>query len=187
LKHYVDAPIFIENDANLAALGETLSLRKQPRVSLYVTISTGIGTGIVTNGHIYETFGSCEGGKIMLEYDGIVRRWEQFASGKSMYETYGKFARDIRDRHIWHQFSDKMSRGFLAMIPVVMPDTVIIGGSIGTYYERYEHMLLKQIREKLEPHLPMPEFRQATHPEEAVIYGCYHYAKQRLSKSPITT
>ncbi len=180
LKNIIDAPIFVENDANLAGLAETLTLRKQPRNSLYVTISTGIGTGVIADGQIDPNMSMSEGGKAMLEYDGILRRWEEFGSGKSIYETYGKFARDIHDKRIWKQIADKMSRGFLVLIPTIMPDVIIIGGSIGTYFDRYAAVLEKHIREHLEEHIPMPEFRQAAHPEEAVIYGCYYYGKQKL-------
>lgn len=37
------APLFVENDANLAGLAETRQLKNLPVSSLYVTISTGIG------------------------------------------------------------------------------------------------------------------------------------------------
>ena len=47
-----NAPVLLENDANLAGLGETRQLKKIPAQSLYVTISTGIGSGIITDGHI---------------------------------------------------------------------------------------------------------------------------------------
>jgi predicted NBD/HSP70 family sugar kinase len=46
------APLFIENDANLAGLAETRQLKEIPALSLYVTISTGIGSGIITEGTI---------------------------------------------------------------------------------------------------------------------------------------
>src|SRR5450759_1920578 len=45
-------PVYIENDAKLAGLAETRFLKEIPAQSLYVTISTGIGTGIITDGHI---------------------------------------------------------------------------------------------------------------------------------------
>src|SRR5688572_5677130 len=41
-----DVPVSIENDANLAGLAEARALEPIPTSVLYVTISTGIGTGI---------------------------------------------------------------------------------------------------------------------------------------------
>lgn len=174
-------PIWVENDANLAGLGETRSLHPIPRSSLYVTISTGIGTGFITNGEIDPSFRLSEGGNIVLEYDGIPRRWETFASGNAIHKTYGKYAREIKSKRVWNRITDRISRGFLALIPIAQPDVIIIGGSIGTYFEHYGDHLEALLREKLPPNVPCPPFRQAQHPEEAVIYGCYYHALRHLA------
>lgn len=169
-------PVFIENDANLAGLAETRTLSPMPASSLYVTISTGIGTGVTTNGKIDPGLRLSEGGRSLVEFDGVVREWESFASGKAIYKIFGKYARDIHDRKTWNQIADRISRGFLAIIPVIQPDIVIIGGSIGTYFDQFAPQLTNILREKLPPHIPCPDFISACHPEEAVIYGCYYYA-----------
>jgi predicted NBD/HSP70 family sugar kinase len=171
-----DAPVFIENDANLAGLAETRVLHPMPTSSLYVTVSTGIGTGFITNGKIDPGLRKSEGGRMLVEFDGVVREWESFASGRAIYDVYGKYARDITSKRTWHQISDRISRGFLAVIPLLQPDTIIIGGSIGTYFERYGDQLKAILREKLPAHIPCPVFVQAKHPEMAVVYGCYYYA-----------
>jgi predicted NBD/HSP70 family sugar kinase len=176
-----EAPVVVENDANLAGLAEARVLRPVPVSSLYVTISTGIGTGIITNGRIDPGLRKSEGGRMLVEYDGVVREWESFASGKAIYATYGKYARDITSKRMWHQIADRISRGFLAVIPLVQPDTVIIGGSIGTYFDKYGEQLEGILREKLPPHIPCPKFREAKHPEMAVLYGCYYYAIDLLA------
>lgn len=171
-----DAPIIIENDANLAGLAETRALSLIPVSSLYVTISTGIGTGIITNGHIDPGLRYSEGGRTLVEFDGTIREWESFASGKAIHESYGKYARDIHDMRTWHHIADRISRGFLALIPTLQPDIIIIGGSIGTYYPSYSEQLVKILNEKLPAHIPCPKIQQAKHPEQAVVYGCYYYA-----------
>jgi predicted NBD/HSP70 family sugar kinase len=175
-----DAPVFIENDAKLAGLGETRFLKNIPNQSLYVTISTGIGTGIITYGHIDPALHNSEGGHALVEYDGVVQRWENFASGQAIYKVYGKYARDITSKRAWYQIADRISRGFLAIIPVLQPDVIIIGGSIGTYFDRYGKQLEGLLKEKLPPHIPCPKIVQAKYPELAVIYGCYYYAIDNL-------
>lgn len=179
----IDVPIWIENDANLAGLSETIRLPKQPRNSLYVTISTGIGTGITAEGRIDPNMALSEGGQMLVEYDGKLRTWESFASGKSIHETYGMLAQDITSPAVWKHIADKISRGFLVMIPMIMPDIIIIGGSIGIYFDRYIEPLEKYLRSQLPEHIALPKFKQAKYPEEAVIYGCYYYGIQRLSES----
>lgn len=175
-------PIWLENDANLAGLSETLRLAKQPRNSLYVTISTGIGTGITAEGRIDPNMSMSEGGHMLIEYDGRLRTWENFASGKSIYHTYGKYARDIHSKHVWKQIADKISRGFLVLIPVIMPDVVIVGGSIGAHFSQFKEPLKKYLADQLPDHIPVPTFYQARYPQEAVIYGCYYYGVQQLAQ-----
>lgn len=177
-----DTPVLIENDANLAGLSETRILEPTPVSSLYVTISTGIGTGVITNGVIDPGLRHSEGGRALIEFDGIIREWESFASGKAIYQTYGKYARDITNPRVWNQIADRISRGFLAIIPIIQPDIVIIGGSIGSYFDKYGEQLEALLQEKLPPHIVCPRFVQATHPEEAVIYGCYYYALDYLAR-----
>jgi len=177
------APLFVENDANLAGLAETRQRPSLPISSLYVTISTGIGSGVITNGKIDPGLRYSEAGRALVEFDGVVREWETFASGKAIYTTYGKYARDIKSKRTWNQIADRISRGFLAVIPVIQPDLIIIGGSIGTYFEQYETQLKGILKEKLPDHIPLPKLVQAKHPEQAVIYGCYYYALDVLADS----
>lgn len=176
-----DTPFFVENDANLAGLAETRALDPIPFSSLYVTVSTGIGTGIITDGVINPGLRFSEGGHALVEFNGVVSKWESFASGKAIHDTYGKFARDITSKEIWQEIADRISRGFLAMIPFIQPDIIIIGGSIGTYFSRYDTQLKTILQHKLPPHILCPPIVQAKHPEEAVIYGCYYYALDSLA------
>ncbi|MEI7690001.1 MAG: ROK family protein [Candidatus Saccharibacteria bacterium] len=176
-----DAPIFLENDANLAGLAETRSLKTPPAQSLYVTISTGIGTGIITEGKLNYSLRNSEAGHALIEYDGVVREWESFASGKAIFKTYGQYARDITSKRTWNQIADRISRGFLAVIPILQPDIIIIGGSMGTYFDKFGDQLTNILKEKLPEHIPCPKFARAKHPELAVIYGCYYYAVDNLN------
>lgn len=176
-----DVPVFIENDANLAGLAETRILEPVPVSSLYVTISTGIGTGFITNGRIDPGLRLSEGGRMLIEFTGSIQEWEDFASGQAIKNTYGKFARDIDDESIWREIADRISRGFLTIIPLAQPEIVIIGGSIGTYFEAFAPTLTALLEKHLPPHIPCPLFKQARHPEQAVLYGCYYYAIDSLT------
>lgn len=181
IKPVVGCPVWIENDANLAALAETRSLPHIPPLSLYVTVSTGIGTGVVTNGQIDAELSMCEGGRIILEHKGHLLEWEEFASGRAIVKTYNKFARDIHDKKTWNEIADKISRGFLTLIPTLQPNVIIIGGSVGTYFDQYATHLKELLKLHLPSHMKLPEIRQAAHPEEAVLYGCYYYGKDHLA------
>ncbi len=54
LSYLLNVPVWVENDANAAALGETYEGSAKGKTEVvYVTVSTGIGAGIVMEGKIY--------------------------------------------------------------------------------------------------------------------------------------
>lgn len=175
------APIFLENDANLGGLAEVRSRIPMPKNALYVAIGTGIGTGIIINGKIDPSFRLSEGGQIILEFDGLFQQWESFASGKAIYEVYQQYARDIVDKAVWEDVGLRISRGLLATIPLLQPDIIIIGGSIGSYFHHYSKSLDSELRKLLPWDIELPQIIGASHPEEAVIYGCYYYGVDKLA------
>lgn len=172
--HY-SCPIIVENDANLAGLAEARALKTTPKVCLYITVSTGIGTGIITNGKIDPNFSTNEGGQIILEHEGEFARWESFGSGKAIVAKYGMLASEIEDESIWNEISVNLAKGFMTLTPILRPDIVVIGGGVGTHFEKFGPKLLEIMRANMKEYY-IPPIIQAAHPEEAVIYGCYYHA-----------
>ena len=71
-QHY-GVPVVVDNDANAAALAEARwGSGRGYRNIFYATIGTGIGTGIIFDGHIYHgrTGGAAEGGHMSIDYRG---------------------------------------------------------------------------------------------------------------------
>ncbi len=178
---FPDTQIILENDANLAGLGEVRSQKLTTGTHIYITISTGIGSGIIIDGRIHPAVRRSEAGHMLLEYEGKLQDWEHFASGRAIADSYKKMAHDITDPHDWAAIVTRIEKGFLALIPLLQPDSIIIGGSVGTYYDRYMPLLIDTLKQKLPEVVPIPEFHQAIHPEEAVIYGCYYHGIDTLT------
>lgn len=176
LAQQFDRPIFIHNDAKLAGLAETHSLVTVPELSVYVTVSTGIGTGIITHGRIDSAFANSEGGHMILQTPEGFRDWEDFASGHAIRDEFGEMAKDIHDKADWKAIVDELAIGFQALIPLLQPNVIIIGGSVGSYFDRFGDLLTQVLRERLADFIEVPQIVQAKHPEEAVVYGCYYYA-----------
>ena len=93
LQKYIDKPVYIGNDANVAALGEFISgAAKGLKNAIMITLGTGVGGGIVINGEIYEGQYSAgaELGHIMIVQNGepctCGRRgcWEAYASATAL-------------------------------------------------------------------------------------------------------
>lgn len=181
IQRIVHCPVVIENDANLAGLSEAMLLKNYRKV-LYVTISTGIGTGIIADQKIDLELADSEGGNMLLEHNGKLEPWEDFASGKAIVKQFGKRASDITDPETWQAIAHNIALGFIDLIALIEPDVIIIGGSVGTYYARYQKYLDTYLKQYESPLLTIPPIQEATRPEEAVVYGCYDLAKETYAK-----
>lgn len=172
--------VLVENDSNLAGLYEALIFHKQYKKVLYITIGTGIGDGIIIDGKIDPDFADSESGQMMLNYGGKLTRWEDIASGRALVERYGKTGNKIEDPKIWQQFASDLTLGLAELVATLQPDVIIIGGGIGTHFNKYADFLRAELTRHENPMVPMPPLVQANKPQEAVIYGCYDFIRQSL-------
>jgi len=181
LREAFKVPVLIDNDANVGGLSEAHQLEPIPKCVLYITIGTGIGSGIITGGKIDPYFAHSEAGHIMLEHQGILQRWEDLCSGRAIVRDYHQIAAEIDDPEIWQEITDKLALGFYALLPVIQPDVVVIGGGVGTHFDKYAKLLHDRLRLRLPAIVPLPKIVKAVNPEEAVIHGCYQLAKQKAA------
>lgn len=174
------AKVLIHNDAKLAALSEALLLHGEYKKLLYITLSTGIGGGVITDGVIDEDFQNFEPGQMVFEYDGRQQKWEDFASGKALRAKYGKPASDIDDPAIWQEYAHSLATGFEDLLATVRPDVIVVGGGVGAHFEKFQPFLEAELNKINNPLVPTPPLLKARRPEEAVVYGCYEYIKQNV-------
>jgi len=73
-RRFFDKPIFVDNDANVAALAESVAgVSAGTSSSVFITIGTGIGSGIIIDGKIWK---GCHGiggelGHVIFDLDGV--------------------------------------------------------------------------------------------------------------------
>ena len=175
-------PTIIDNDANLAGLSEAMLLKEFHRV-LYVTISTGIGTGYIVDQKIDPSMADSEGGEILLEHSGKLEPWEDFASGRAIVRRFGKRATEITDKETWRTIAHDISIGLFDLIAVVEPDIIVLGGGVGAHYDKFSTYLEEYLKQYETPMLAIPPIRQAARPELAVVYGSYDLAKSTYGKN----
>jgi predicted NBD/HSP70 family sugar kinase len=175
-------PILIENDAKLAGLSESKLLPPDKRI-LYVTISTGIGTGFICNQHIDPGLEDIEGGQMLLDYRGKREAWEDFASGSAIVRRFGKKAEDIDDEPTWQRIAHDLAQGFIELIAITQPEIIVVGGSVGKHLDRFKTYLLHEIEHYNNPLLAKPEFLTAQRPDDAVLYGCFDLAKEHYGSN----
>lgn len=183
LEKMLRTPGAIENDTKLAAYSEAQH-HKEYRKVLYITISTGIGTGLITDGIIDPDFDDNEVGKMLMEHRGELVRWEDFASGRAIYEKFGKKASEITDPSDWYMVARNIAIGLNAVIAALTPDIIVFGGGVGAHFDKYKDRLEEELKIYETPMFSIPPMVKATNPEEAVVYGCYLLAKDRYGQSP---
>ena len=172
-------PVALENDAKLAGLSEALLVHDKYKKVLYITIGTGIGDGIIINGKIDPYLADSEAGRMIIEHDGKLHLWEELASGKAIQKRYGTKARDINDPKIWQEYTYLLAQGLGILVAVLQPEVMIIGGGVGTHFEKFGTLLNEELKKFENELVKIPPILKAKRPEEAVIYGCYDFIKQR--------
>lgn len=114
IRKYIDKPVFIENDANCAALGEYVVNGENAEGFVMVTLGTGVGGGIVLDGKLLCGFNGVGGevGHMTLVNDGIKCScghngcWESYASVTALIRQT-KEAMEQNPESLMHQIADK--------------------------------------------------------------------------------
>lgn len=93
VKKLIDLPIYIENDANCAAIGEMVcGAANGNKNVIYITLGTGVGAGIILNGKVFRGAfgGGGEAGHMVIRAEGEMctcgRKgcWEAYASATAL-------------------------------------------------------------------------------------------------------
>jgi glucokinase len=141
LQSALDVPVVIDNDANAGALGEArFGAGRDHLPILYMTLSTGIGGGIVLeNGELYRGADSWAGeiGHITLRPDGpeclcgARGCFERMCCGLWLERDYGKPAHELlRDVSFVNRYVIDLAAGLKAAIMLLNPSRIVIGGGI---------------------------------------------------------
>ena len=152
LTAHLGVPVNIANDADLAAVGETVfgAGATSPAVA-YLTISTGIGAGVVHGGRVLR------GRRSLAEIGHVVIDWRAWHEGEPCtFEELGsgsgvsRLAREAglgnlgaheisaraqegepRAAAIWQQAIAACAAGVSNLVMAFYPSTVVIGGGLG--------------------------------------------------------
>jgi glucokinase len=151
----LELPVVVDNDANLAALAEhRLGAARGARVSITITLGTGIGCGIVVDGRVLRgaNGGAGELGHLPLGRAGEPCRCgvrdcvEPEASGSGLArharelditptDAAGVFAAaaagNDRARALLDRMVDRLGATIGAAVSLLNPDVVVVGGGIG--------------------------------------------------------
>ncbi len=102
--------VYLENDANAAALGEAMGgAARGAKLSVMITLGTGIGGGVILDGKIYSGFNyaGAELGHMVIAYDGVPctcgRKgcWEAYSSATGLVRMTKEKMADCADTLMW--------------------------------------------------------------------------------------
>lgn len=111
--------IYIENDANAAALGEAIGgAAAGARISVMITLGTGVGGGVVIDGKIYSGFNyaGAELGHTVIEYNGAQcscgRKgcWETYSSATGLVRLTKEKMSETKDTLMWEMVDGKLEK-----------------------------------------------------------------------------
>ncbi|WP_339922621.1 ROK family protein [uncultured Cyclobacterium sp.] len=150
LKEYLEErfgiPVAINNDANCFALGEyKFGEAKIHKHVIGITLGTGIGTGIIANGHLYtgRLCGAGEWGAIPY-LDGT---FEDYCGSKFFKERYKISAKKLSIKAsagddeaiaIFYEFGKHIGALIYRLLLTFAPEAIVIGGSIRKAFPYFE-------------------------------------------------
>jgi fructokinase len=141
-KAFPDAKLTLDTDVNAAALAEAqFGAAKGLDDVAYITIGTGIGGGILSGGRLVHGAVHPEFGHFKVprmagdDFAGVCPFHkdclEGLASGPSLHGRWGKEARDLpAGDPAWEMEAWYLAHGILALMAVVSPSRVIVGGGV---------------------------------------------------------
>ncbi len=155
-KKALNVPVGFDTDVNGSLLGEiTWGCAKDKTDALYLTIGTGIGGGVMTNGKLLHGMLHPELGHIRLAkvpgddyagkcpYHGTC--FEGLAAGPAIEERWGKKAVELADRdEVWELESEYIAQALSSFILTLSPQIIILGGGV-----MHQMQLFPLIREKV--------------------------------------
>lgn len=159
LREEFGAPVLMDNDANVGALGEGLhGAGRGFRPLFYMTLSTGIGGGILLESGIYRGADSYAGeiGHINVKPDGPPCLCgshgclERMCCGLWLERDYGRSAEELmQDRAFVEDYVVDLARGLKAAIMLLNPARIVIGGGISKAGEALFAPLRAELRRQI--------------------------------------
>ncbi len=162
-------PVFVDNDANCAALAEArFGAGKSVKNFIYVTVSTGIGGGIIIDKKLYHGAIGCAGEFGHMKIDPAGPRcgcgkkgcFEAMAREVRKKSGMNALSMELAARHgdkkaikTIHELARCLAIGISNLVNIFNPEMVIIGGGLSNMRE----LLLNPVKRDLKNYaLPLP-------------------------------
>ena len=148
-------PVLVNNDANLFALGELhFGKGRGARNMVGMTLGTGLGVGVIIDGHLY-CGANCGAGEIgSIPYrDGAL---ETYCSGEFFERAAGESGNAIFERaqqgdekalELFDEFGYELGQAVMTALYAYDPDLIVFGGSVSAGYSLFEAGLRRRLQD----------------------------------------
>lgn len=211
LQPHLDLPLFVDNDANAAALAEVyLGHAMRGSCLLYILINNGIGSGIIINNRVfrgaYGTAGEIsallsdppgqdnayECGHRVGKEDLLNRYREQGGKANNLTELAEQLEQGETTAHALIQnWADILGRGLISVASLLNPEQIVLGGPLTILFPYVKATLTAQLRDKMprqgeQGFFSNPKARLAVSSfgEDASVVGGAVLAYQSLFQAP---
>ena len=161
-------PFYIENEANAGALAEHILSGSKINNFVYISITQGVGTGVIINGHLYKGRNQRAGefGHMVIIPEGkqcnCGRKgcWELYVSERALLSEYVNeggenltldnfmkmvYRKENLATKVWEKYVEYFSIGIENLILGLDPTAIVIGGNIA----RYDDLLIEPIKNNI--------------------------------------
>lgn len=188
----------IENDANLAAVGERKwGAGRQFSDFILITLGTGVGSGLILDGKLYRGHNALggEGGHIIIPHDkkrlcscGGLNHLESYLSARGIKQTILELigeewtieklgiefrAGNLRANTIIQTIATELATGFVSMAVLLGPQAFIIGGGVSKLGDSFNQVVLAKFNELIHYSLKgkVQIIRASLSADKGAIYG----------------
>ena len=147
-------PVYVNNDANCFALGEKYYGKAKDCKSLVgLTIGTGMGSGLIFNGKLYEGKNCCAGEFGNIPY--LNSNFERYCSGQFFSEEKSISAIDAFNQAVlgdqaalllFSEFGFHMGQAIKSILYAYDPEIIILGGSLTKAYDFFKPAMFGAIQ-----------------------------------------
>ena len=156
-KKALNIPVGFDTDVNGSVLGEaTFGCAQGLENVIYITIGTGVGVGVVSNGKLLHGMQHPEGGHMLLAqhpsdtyagkcpYHGCCL--EGMAAGPAIEDRWGAKAYDLKDNMaVWELEAHYIAQALVNYIYTYSPQKIILGGGV-----MHQEQLFPLIRDEVQ-------------------------------------
>ncbi len=155
LENKFDKPVYVNNDANCFALGVQKYGVGRPFKNLVgITLGTGVGGGIVINGHLYSGLYSAAGEWCSAKY--LNHDFEYYCSGKFFHMEHNISAKklakmaiagDEKAIRIFEEYGTHLGEFIKQVLYSFAPEAIVLGGSIRKTYPLFKKTMYESLQE----------------------------------------